>query len=34
MATLLLIVGIIFILSFVPNSDETFWPHHHVVHHH
>jgi hypothetical protein len=25
---------IIFILSFVPNSDETFWPHHHVVRHH
>ncbi len=25
---------LIFILSFVPNSDETFWPHHdHVVHH-
>ncbi len=25
---------LIFILSFVPNSDETFWPHHHVAHHH
>ncbi|HUM10021.1 MAG TPA: hypothetical protein VLT82_03625 [Myxococcaceae bacterium] len=24
---------LIFILSLVPNSDETFWPHHHVVHH-
>ncbi|HVP60306.1 MAG TPA: hypothetical protein VMT11_07095 [Myxococcaceae bacterium] len=25
---------LIFIFSLVPNSDETFWPHHHLAHHH